>query len=52
VVRVRASEAPASGFRGFTLSITVPQPSTVRGFVDAALAAGAKAGGQPVYRRP
>lgn len=42
-VRVRASEAPTSGFRGYTLSITVPQPSTVRGFVDAALAAGAKA---------
>jgi predicted lactoylglutathione lyase len=43
VVRVRPSEAPTSGFRGYTLSITVPQPSTVRGFVDAALAAGAKA---------
>jgi predicted lactoylglutathione lyase len=43
VVRVRASEAPTSGFRGYTLSITVPQPSTVRGFVDTALAAGAKA---------
>ena len=43
VVRVRAAEAPTTGFRGFTLSITVPQPSTVRGFVDAALAAGAKA---------
>jgi predicted lactoylglutathione lyase len=42
VVRVRASEAPTAGFRGFTLSVTVPQPSTVRGFVDAALAAGAK----------
>jgi predicted lactoylglutathione lyase len=42
-VRVRASEAPTAGFRGFTLSITVPQPSTVRGFVDSALAAGAKA---------
>lgn len=41
-VRVRPSEAPTTGFRGFTLSITVPQPSTVRGFVDAALAAGAK----------
>ena len=42
-VRVRESQAPTAGFRGFTLSITVPQPSTVRGFVDAALAAGAKA---------
>jgi predicted lactoylglutathione lyase len=42
-VRVRESTAPTTGFRGFTLSITVPQPSTVRGFVDAALAAGAKA---------
>ena len=41
-VRVRASQAPTTGFRGFTLSITVPQPSAVRGFVDAAIAAGAR----------
>lgn len=41
-VRLRASEAPTAGFRGFTLSLIVPQPSTVSGFVDTALAAGAK----------
>jgi len=40
-VRVRASEAPATGFRGFTLSLTVSQPATVSGLVDAALDAGA-----------
>jgi predicted lactoylglutathione lyase len=41
-VRVRASEAPAAGFRGFTLSFVVSQPSTVNGLVGAALDAGAK----------
>ncbi|MFC9946772.1 glyoxalase [Streptomyces pratensis] len=40
-LRFRASDAPTAGFRGFTLSLTVPQPSTVDGFVDAALGAGA-----------
>jgi hypothetical protein len=40
-VLVRASEAPATGFRGFTLSLTVSQPSTVNGLIDAALDAGA-----------
>lgn len=40
-VRTRASEAPTSGFRGFTLSLTVSQPGTVRNLVDAALDAGA-----------
>jgi len=40
-VRVRASEAPATGFRGFTLSLTVSRPSTVSGLIDAALDAGA-----------
>jgi uncharacterized glyoxalase superfamily protein PhnB len=40
-VHVRASEAPTTGFRGFTLSLTVSQPATARGFIDAALAAGA-----------
>src|SRR5262249_45115363 len=40
-VRLRASEAPTTGFRGFTLSLTVSQPATVRDFVDAALDAGA-----------
>ncbi|MBC3192029.1 glyoxalase [Pseudonocardia sp. C8] len=41
VVRVRASDAPTSGFRGFTLSLVVAQPSTVDGLVGSALTAGA-----------
>jgi predicted lactoylglutathione lyase len=40
-VRLRASGAPATGFRGFTLSLTVSQPATVSGLIDAALDAGA-----------
>ncbi|MET9663315.1 glyoxalase [Streptomyces sp. NPDC006510] len=40
-VRLRASEAPATGFRGFTLALTVSQPATVNSLVDAALDAGA-----------
>ena len=40
-VRLRASEAPTTGFRGFTLSLIVSQPATVNDLVDAALAAGA-----------
>jgi uncharacterized glyoxalase superfamily protein PhnB len=40
-VGVRASDAPASGFRGFTLSLVVPQPNIVDRLVDTALAAGA-----------
>ncbi|MDF6019868.1 glyoxalase [Streptomyces sp. JH34] len=40
-LRVRVSEAPTSGFRGFTLSLTVSQPSTVDALVDSALTAGA-----------
>jgi predicted lactoylglutathione lyase len=40
-VRLRASEAPANGFRGFTLSLTVSQPATVSCLIDAALDAGA-----------
>jgi predicted lactoylglutathione lyase len=40
-VCLRASQAPAAGFRGFTLSLTVSQPATVSGFIDAALDAGA-----------
>lgn len=38
---LRASEAPTSGFRGFTLSLVVSQPSTVDALVGAALDAGA-----------
>jgi uncharacterized glyoxalase superfamily protein PhnB len=40
-VRVRASEAPTNGFRGFILSLVVSQPSTVDNLVGAALDAGA-----------
>ncbi|KPC82390.1 MULTISPECIES: glyoxalase [Streptomyces] len=40
-LRVRASQAPTTGFRGFTLSLTVSQPSTVNALVEAALEAGA-----------
>jgi predicted lactoylglutathione lyase len=40
-VRARASEAPTTGFRGFTLSLVVSQPSTVDALVGAALEAGA-----------
>jgi predicted lactoylglutathione lyase len=40
-LRVRASDAPTTGFRGFTLSLTVSQPGNVSGLIDAALAAGA-----------
>jgi predicted lactoylglutathione lyase len=40
-VRLRAAGAPTTGFRGFTMSLTVSRPATVDGFVDAALDAGA-----------
>jgi len=40
-LRVRASGAPTTGFRGFTLSLTVSQPADVHGLVDSAVAAGA-----------
>lgn len=40
-VGVRASKAPTSGFRGFTLSLVVSQPATVDELVGSALAAGA-----------
>src|SRR4051794_3933067 len=40
-VRLRASEAPTAGFRGFTLSLLVSQPATVDALVHAALDAGA-----------
>jgi predicted lactoylglutathione lyase len=40
-VRLRASQAPTSGFRAFTLSLVVAQPATVDAFVQAALEAGA-----------
>jgi len=37
----RASEEPTSGFRGFSISLVVSQPSTVHALFDAAVAAGA-----------
>ncbi|MFF1814051.1 glyoxalase [Streptomyces sp. NPDC058251] len=40
-VRLRASDAPTTGFRGFAMSLTVSRPATVNGFIDAALDAGA-----------
>jgi hypothetical protein len=42
-LRVQASDAPTTGFRGFTLSLMVSQPSTVSGLIDAAVDAGATA---------
>ncbi|MFJ7592248.1 glyoxalase [Streptomyces sp. NPDC097617] len=42
-VRLRASEAPTTGFRGFSLSLTVPCPADVDALVGAALDAGATA---------
>ncbi|MEV1026985.1 glyoxalase [Streptomyces sp. NPDC050264] len=41
VLRLRPSEAPSEGFRGFTLALTVSQPADVDSFVESALAAGA-----------
>jgi hypothetical protein len=41
-VRLRASDAPTSGFRAFTLSLVVSQPATVDAVVRAALDAGAR----------
>lgn len=40
-LRLRASAAPTSGFRGFTLSLLVSQPADVHLLLDAAVAAGA-----------
>ncbi|MFI9152390.1 glyoxalase [Streptomyces sp. NPDC053367] len=40
-IRLRACEAPSTGFRGFTLGLTVSGPATVDGFVAAAVNAGA-----------
>ena len=39
-LELRASQAPTSGFRGFTLSLVVGQPSTVDSLVGSAVAAG------------
>ena len=40
-VRVRAAEVPATGFRGYTLSLVVAQPGTVDNLIGTALDAGA-----------
>ncbi|MFE6065478.1 glyoxalase [Streptomyces sp. NPDC056525] len=40
-IRLRASEAHSTGFRGFTLALTVSGPGTVDNFVGAAVEAGA-----------
>ncbi|RZT79123.1 putative lactoylglutathione lyase [Micromonospora violae] len=40
-IRLRASDAPTSGFRGFTLALTVAQPATVDSLIGTALDAGA-----------
>ncbi|MGC0210459.1 glyoxalase [Streptomyces levis] len=42
-VRLRASQAPSTGFRGFTLSLVTSQPGNVDALFDAAVAAGATA---------
>src|SRR2546421_6264 len=41
LLAVRSGDAPTTGFRGYTLSLVVSQPSTVDGLVGAALNAGA-----------
>ena len=43
LVDLRASDSPSSGFRGFTVSLVVSQPSTAHSLVDSALASGATA---------
>jgi predicted lactoylglutathione lyase len=42
-VRVRSTEAPTRGFRGYALSLVVSQPGTVDAFVRTALDGGATA---------
>ncbi|KAB2343587.1 VOC family protein [Actinomadura rudentiformis] len=41
LVRLESSDAPTSGFRGFTMSLIVSQPANANAVIDAALAAGA-----------
>jgi len=40
-LRVRASDAPTTGFRAYTLSLVVAQPSTVDSLIGSAVEAGA-----------
>lgn len=42
-LRLRATDAPTTGFRGFTLSLIVSQPANADELINAALAAGATA---------
>ncbi|MEE4540467.1 glyoxalase [Streptomyces sp. V4-01] len=42
-LRLRAAQPETTGFRGFTLALTVSRPATVDGFVRSALDAGATA---------
>jgi hypothetical protein len=41
-VRARTADLPATGFRGFTISLVVGQPSTVDSLLETALAGGAQ----------
>src|SRR5579863_7760829 len=41
-IRARATDTPSSGFRGFTISLVVGQPSTVDSLLETALGAGAQ----------
>ena len=41
-VRARTADTPATGFRGFTISLVVGQPSTVDSLLQTALVGGAK----------
>jgi uncharacterized glyoxalase superfamily protein PhnB len=41
-IQARQSDTPASGFRGFTISLVVGQPSTVDSVLETALAGGAR----------
>jgi predicted lactoylglutathione lyase len=41
LLRLRATQEPTTGFRGFTLSLTVAQPADVNALIGAALEAGA-----------
>ena len=40
-VRVRGTETPASGFRGYAMSLVVSQPANADAFLQAAIDAGA-----------
>ncbi|MFI5559542.1 glyoxalase [Amycolatopsis japonica] len=40
-LRFRVSQEPSTGFRGYTLSLTVSQPANADALIDAAVAAGA-----------